>query len=363
MPGKRFTFGDPTITIDGSPVEKEDIDNFVCSSDVDQADMADITLSNLSKYSGKLKANAKIEVKMKLEGESEERLFTGSLNKMKPTRDTHLPSTVNVIAMNKMHDLTRQRVTGTNENLTDKEIISKVCQEAGLTAEFGRHPPTLKHEHLWQPNMSAFDFIRLRAARSGRVCYVEDTKLYFVKRQLDEGPVAQLTFTFEGTGGGGGSNDRGALESFEPQMGAAGQIKKCQVYGWDPVKKEPIVGKFEQSNSPLGNEAGGSAYGDSPNHDVHDVPVRSKQEADEVAESILMERAMNFITGSARSRGNPKLKRDAVVQLKCDDKRYDGKYYIAGVTHTFSRTTTGLGGGAAMGGYSSDFRFQRDAGK
>ena len=59
------------------------------------------------------------------------------------------------------------------------------------------------------------------------VLYVEDKKLYFVKRQLDEGPVAQLTYTFEGMGGGGGSDDRGALENFEPKMSCAGQANKC----------------------------------------------------------------------------------------------------------------------------------------
>jgi len=62
------------------------------------------------------------------------------------------------------------------------------------------------------------------------------------------------------------------------------------------------------------------------------------------------------------ARGNPKIKPGKVVELKCYDARFNGKYYVTGVKHRFNREDgSKIAGGAALSGYRTEFTFKRDA--
>ncbi len=156
--------------------------------------------------------------------------------------------------------------------------------------------------------------------------------------------------------------DKESLENFAPQSNAAAQADEAYCRGWDPDKKEQIVGHFQAEPSSLGSEQGASAFGDKPKLEICDIPVRTKEEADAVAESALTERNMQFITGSLTTKGNPKIKVGTIVQIDANDKRYNGKYYVSGVRHKFSHGASGLGGGSGTGGFMTEVLFQRDAG-
>jgi hypothetical protein len=153
------------------------------------------------------KGGAELVVKMKQEGDSEEIVFQGQLTGFFPSFDTHLPVTVHIRGMNKMHKLTRERRTRTFVNQTEQQIVSKIIQDNGLTPDFGREPPTLFHEHLHQPNQTDLKFLHQRTTRTYRECYVEKDTFYFRKRQKDDGPVAELTYTTEGVDGAEGNTD------------------------------------------------------------------------------------------------------------------------------------------------------------
>ena len=320
------------------------------------------------RFSVKPKGGAELVVKMKQEGDAEEIVFQGQLTGFFPSFDTHLPVTVHIRGMNKMHKLTRERRTRTFVNQTEQQIVSKIIQDNGLTPDFGREPPTLFHEHLHQPNMTDLEFLRQRAARTCRECYVEKDTFYFRKRQKDDGPVAELSYTNEGVDGAEGNTEPGgALESFSPEFATSGQVKKVIVHGWDPAgtsrDAQMLTGKAEASASPLGGEMGASAFGDSPDLHIFDIPVRTREEADLLAKSILEERQMNFITAEAVGLGNAKIKPGCVVKLKTADGRFNGKYYVGGAHFSFAASMTGLGGGKGMGGYKTHIKLKRDAGQ
>jgi phage protein D len=381
----RITSAEIKVKVDGQEVSPNHITSVEVHSDLNQPDMVDICLSNFgdgggdsgggggglggilggifdsiganveaSRFSAKFRPGADLEVMMGLEGESPQRVFLGKVGGTTPSFDTHLPATVNVHGMNDLHKLTRERKTRTYTNQKDQDIVSKIASENGLSPKFGKTPPTLLHEHLHQWNMTDLEFLRLRASRTARNLWVDlDNKtLYYVKYEKDQSPVASLSYTEEG--------DK-SLENFAPQSNAGAQTQKVEVYGWDPAKKEKIVGTYTASASPLGSEPGGGAFGDKPTLNVCDVPVRTKEEADLIAESTCTERNMNFITGSATTKGNAKIKVGTVIEMKTNDERYNGKYYISGVRHSFSHGASGLGGGAGMGGFKTSFSFQRDA--
>lgn len=393
----RISFGDPKITIGGEEIDRKHIASFEVMKDIDQPDHASIILANFGQDSGgggdgggggglfgflmgfleminpnvtgdrfsvKPKGGADLIVKMKQEGDAEETVFEGQVTGFHPSFDTHLPVTVHIRGMNKMHKFTRERRTRTFVNQTEQQIVSKIIQDNGLTADFGREPPTLLHEHLHQPNCTDLEFLRLRAARTCRECYVEKDTFYFRKRQKDDGPVAELKYGNEGTGGSAGG---AALENFTPEFATSGQVNKCTVHGWDPAgasrDAQMLTGKAEASASPLGGEQGSTAYGDSPELHIFDIPVRTREEADLLAKSVLEERQMNFITAEAVTEGNAKVKPGCVVKLKTSDARFNGKYYVGGVHFSFSEGMTGLGGGKGVGGYKMHLKLKRDAGQ
>ena len=184
-------------------------------------------------FSAKPKGGADLVVKMKQEGDSEETVFEGQLTGFFPSFDTHLPVTVHIRGMNKMHKFTRERRTRTFVNQTEQQIVSKIIQDNGLTPDFGREPPTLFHEHLHQPNMTDLEFLRLRAARTCRECYVEKNTFYFRKRQKDDGPVVEVSgrrVTF---------GDRRAVQSVIRDITERRRSERSQVYR--PTRSSSLI--------------------------------------------------------------------------------------------------------------------------
>lgn len=356
-----YSHGIPKVKIGGQEVPRDGLEQFEVHADLDQPDMADVTLTNIGgDNSGQYNPGDEVEISMHHEGETDDLVFKGKVISVHPTFDVHRPPSVMLTAMNELHELARERKTRTYLKQSEKQIIEKVAGEHNLSVDFGTTPPTIVHEHIHQSNQTDLSFLRLMAARSGREVRVQDKVLQYRKRQKDKGPVATLAYGKAGQGGG----EDGGLEYFAPRMSSAKQVKKVTVKGWDPDKKQEIVGEATASGSQLGGSHGGQSRSDAPNLHVHNVPVRSKEEADAVAQSILEERLMDFITGTATARGNAQIKPGTVVMLKCYDQRFQGKYYVTGVKHRFTRNNaTGVAGGAGLGGYRTEFSFKRDAEK
>lgn len=375
---QRITAANIKIKVAGKEINANHITSVEVKSHLNQPDFALVNLANFGdsddggggggsagdrvgsgvsskRFSVTAKEGDDLEIMMGLEGEAPQLVFKGSITGTNPTFDTHLPATTTLHGMNALHKLSRGPKTRTFVNQKDQDIVSKIAQERGLSPNFGKTPPTLMHEHLHQWNQTDLEFLRLRAARTARNLWVDlDNKtLYYVKYEKDQGPVADLNYTEEGDS---------ALENFAPQANSGAQVQKVEVRGWDPEKKQTIVGTYTAAPSSLGSNLGASAFGDSPVLKVSDVPVRTKEEADLVAESKGTERNMKYITGSATTKGNAKIKIGTIVKLTPEDQNYNGKYYVTGVTHTFSHGASGLGGGTGMGGFKTSFEFARDAG-
>ena len=158
-----------------------------------------------------------------------------------------------------------------------------------MTADYGSEPPSTQYEHVYQHNLTDLEFVRMRAARIGFEVPVDDKKLYFRKRSKADSGI-ELKF---GTPG-----DTGVLlERFMPRLSTAQQVSEVKVFGWDPEKKKEIVGSAKAQSASLGDKSGADVA--SAKHKgvlqvAHDSPVSSKEEADNIAKSILNDRMMEL---------------------------------------------------------------------
>lgn len=141
-----------------------------------------------------------------------------------------------------------------------------------------------------------------------------------------------------------GVNPVPALEA-RFRLSTVKQVTSVEVRGWDPKTKKNIVGiaeslsiDFRDTESCLGPEATARAlYGSSTGHKVVivDRPVASKEEADKVAQSVLDQYGLEFITGEAEFEGVPTLRAGHIIRFLGYGDRFDGNYLVTGCQHLF----------------------------
>ena len=149
-----------------------------------------------------------------------------------------------------------------------------------------------------------------------------------------------------------------ALEKFMPRLSTAHQVSEVQglrLGSRSTRRRSSAVAKPQSSK--LGDKHGSAgrrrqAQGRAAGQ--VESPVSSKEEADNIAKSILNDRMMDFITGDGVCRGNPDIKPGIIVTVNVQDKRFDGKYYVTAVRHRYVHAGT-------AGGYRTEFKFRRDA--
>lgn len=340
---------DCSIKLGTDTITGDEVHDVVVESDLDQPDHAVVTLSNLStKYSEKVTEGDDLEVKLGfVSGKDQATVFKGEVVAIEPIWATNSAARVHIRALNQLHRLMRGKKSVSFVNVTDKEIVDKLCQNYGLKADYNGAPPSTKYSHVYQHNLTDLEFLRMRAARIGYEVAVDDKNLYFRKR-VDSDSGIKLVFGVPGDS---------ALERFMPRLSTAQQVSEVKVFGWDPEKKKEIVGSAKPQSSKLGDTSG-SKVADKKHKDVlqvqSDRPVSSKEEADNIAKSILNDRMMNFITGDGVCRGNPDLKPGLIVSIAVQDKRFDGKYHVTAVRHRYVHA-------GPAGGYRTEFKFRRDA--
>jgi phage protein D len=187
---------------------------------------------------------------------------------------------------------------------------------------------TERHKQIEQNQESDWEFLKKLAERNHFELYVDERSvLHFAKPDDSATAVVDLAW---GEG----------LLSFKPEANLAGQIAKVEVYGWDPKRKEKIVGVAR-----AGEESGlqGKSAGQLLKKFVRDPskeptlrlrqPVFTQSEANQRAKAALNERAKQFLTGDAEAIGLPELRPDRNVKLDRLGEKFSKTYYIQQATH------------------------------
>lgn len=207
----------------------------------------------------------------------------------------------------------------------DSEIVAEIARGHGLDSDIDT--TIEKHAKTEQNQESDMDFIKKLAERNNYIFYVRDTVLTFRK------PRDRLAAAVSMKWGAG-------LLSFKPEANLAGQVGGVEVHGWDPIKKEAIVGKAnageETGRTASGQSAadllGGTPGGGRPIQRLRQ-PVFTQAEADTRAKAALNERATKFLTGDGECFGLPEIVPDTTIQLDNLGKPFSTTYYVTEATH------------------------------
>jgi phage protein D len=251
-----------------------------------------------------------------------------------------LPS-LTVRGYDRRHRLQRGCKTRSFVKQKDSEIAAKIAQEAGLSIQV--KDSKVVHDYVLQSNQTDMEFLQERARRIQYEVTVQDKTLRF--QPVANAGSAIFTLTLEDD-----------LVEFYPRLSSVGQISEFNVQGWDPKKKEKILGKAQQnavkpamggtkSGAALVASAFGSAVGV-----VIASPIVTQAEADQVAGAVLNASSLNLITGEGRCIGRPDLRAGQVIKIDGLGKRFSGQYYITSVTHRIGES-----------GYTTNFSVRRNA--
>lgn len=340
-------------------IDENDLVSWSCDLDLGQPDMCSITIRNEHHdYTGgadKVSLGDNVEITA---GEGGTSVFKGEVVGLEPLYKANGENVLVVRSFNRLHRLLRGAKSRTFLNQSDQDIVSTIAGEHGLSPKAGSETK-ITHEHVYQHNQTDLEFLRTRAARIGYDVWVEDKELFFDAPKADKDSGIKLRYGDAET-----SMNQGEvfLKRFAPRMSSAAVVKKVTVRGWDPLKKEEIVGEAQAKASKLGSKNAPSAAGELGKTVTFEVdhPIFSVEEAKAIAEAKLGEAMMGFITGDGDCRGTPEIKPGVVVTVTVNpdqqDDRFNGKYMVVGATHRYSHAKFG-----DLGGYVTSMRFNRDA--
>lgn len=344
------------VKLSGTAVDAKDLVSWVVEQDLGQPDMCTLSVRNEDhRFSGKASPGDTLEV---LAGDDKGTVFVGEIVGVEPVYRADGENVCVFRAFNRLHRLSRGRKSRTFLKQSDKDVVATIAGEHGLSANV-KVDSNIVHDHLYQHNQTDLEFIRLRAARLGCDVWVDDKKLYFSQAELDKDSGIKLRYGDAGESKGSGSV---FIKHFAPRMSAAEIVKKVTVRGWNPEKKEEIVGEATVKSSKLGKKTGSAAAGEFGKTETFQVdhPIFSVDEAKAIAQSKLDAMSQSYIVGEGICRGTSKIKPGIVITatVNPDDAgdRFNGKYFIVGATHRYSNAGVG-----DTGGYVTGIRFSRDA--
>jgi len=232
----------------------------------------------------------------------------------------------------RLHRLDRSSRTRTFQSLTDKQIVEQIAGEYGLTPQVEETGETRTvHPSVVQQNQTDLRFLLERANRIHFELRVEDKTLIFRPAHYTDSPIAFFEWGK-------------SLRSFSPRLSTQGKVNSVTVRGYDPKTKKEIVGRFTSPSAggQSGPEVTEQAFGSG--EEVRErTPVRSQEEADQLAQAIWNDRTRRFLTGSGTMIGLPTLRVGQVIELR-GLGLFNGKYRLTTVNHTLD-----------SGGYSTRF--------
>ncbi|MFN8499771.1 MAG: VgrG-related protein [Anaerolineae bacterium] len=254
------------------------------------------------------------------------KVASGKIVGLEPDLEQGAPSLV-VRGYDLLHKLYRGRHRRSFLGVTDSDLATKLAAEAGLTP--GNIDSTSEvHEYVFQNNQTNAEFLLERARRIGYEVWVEDTRLHFRKPTPNGSPV-RLKWGE-------------TLMSWRPRLSTAEQVNEVEVRGWDPQKKEAVVGRavrgkgapeigIAQPGASIAKEAWGEAK-----IAIVDRFVRSPSEAEKHAQAALDEASSTFVEAEGTCTGNGDIVPGRQVQIEGVGGRFEGMYYVTQVTHVWT---------------------------
>lgn len=255
-------------------------------------------------------------------------LFKGIISGVEPDLSIEMPL-VTIRAYDYSYKLHRRHQRKAFLNVTDGDVVRQLASAAGLTAQVD--DPGIVHPYLFQNNVSHYEFIRERASLNGYDLYVDGDQLFFKRpHQTQPGPALEY-----GT----------SLHRFRPRSTTFEPVTRVTVRGWDPITKREIIGVATQpgglpeiGQSQTGAAMATQAWGSDKTAEffVTHLNVAAQNEADRLAQSYLDELGGSHIEAEGLCNGDARIRLLRQIEVKEVGDRFNGKYTVTGVTHTYS---------------------------
>ena len=299
-----------------------------------------------------LKEGLEVEIQMGHERKgSLETLFKGEITSVEANFGP-MAGTLTIGGYDFSHRLTRGTHTKSfdspdSPNIDSEDVLSSVVSESGsfkgksdnLSIKVSSQANAPLSWNISQLAANSFQFLEELGQGQGLALSTDKNRTLELKDVAPSSPV--LTICREKWTG---YNSTYGLE-VRFKLNTARQVQRVEVRGWSPEEKKNIVGVAEKqtitfaSGGLTASESTGKAlYGADDQGKslvVVNRPVESQEEADNVAQSILDDIAMDFITGEAVIQGDGKLRPGLVVELSGYGERFDGPYLVTGCEHTY----------------------------
>jgi len=276
-------------------------------------------------------------------------VIEGKITGVKGYKKDSARRTFEVSGFDDLQLLTRGRKRRSWENIKDSDIAGIIADECGLGRNFD--DSGIVQPFVVQNNISNLAFLYERARRIGFEVKVIGRDLVFKKpEKADTG----VTLRLDATKGDGAT----ILKTCDFDTSTMNVVDKVVVRSYDPDTAKAIIASSSNVN---GGTMGGSNTGASKSTiantgttiQVSDQPVYSEEEAEKLAESILNQRADNFMTGKGSCEGNSTLKCGSIVKILDVGSELEGEYYLTQVKHELK---AGYGEGF---GYWTSFNVSR----
>jgi uncharacterized protein len=327
-----------------------DITSVTYKDTIDQIDSFEINISNWDdggatykdvkqrkyKYSDQdlFDPGKRIELWMGYYGSNDRnmrKMLTGEITSIRPSFPSSGQPTMVVGGLNILHALRREPQSAAYVQKTDSEIASTIAKR--LNVDFTPAPSASAEErfaYLLQDNQLDIVFLMDRARRIGYDLFVEEPtvtgqkpRLHFQPSLTSRTPSYQLNY---------GST----LLDFQPNLTTARQVGEVTVRGWDAVHKQKIEETVTRKQLNLQIESSVESSFNQRKEVLATVPIRTKEEAKQLAKQTLTNIAKDMIKGTGSTLGLPDLRSGNRVELGGLGTRFSKTYFVTATTHSIS---------------------------
>ena len=258
--------------------------------------------------------------------------------------DPQFPSsgapTIAIRGLDRLHRMRNSPKSRAWKGKTDSDMAKEIAVSHRMDANVDATP--LVNALVPQDNMDDIAFLLERAKRINYEVFVKNDVLHFVRTREGQQPALKLEW---GT----------SLVSFSPSLTLTKQVSKVTVRSWHPKEGRLIEKTADRSKiaalSSGGKNAGQvleEALGEQKEEVITTEQVLSDEDAERLAESVLLRSSYAFVTGQGQTVGLPGLRAGVNIELVGLGKRFDGTYYVTETTHRIDG-----------GGYATSFSVRK----
>jgi phage protein D len=250
-------------------------------------------------------------------GAQKGKVFEGEVVALEPLFRRDLSPSLRVVCQESLHRLALASMTRSFQDVDDKQIVSQIAQEHGLSGD----APAGTATHVLQSNLSDAAFLRRIAQKHGN-------HLRISGKQLIIGPPPR--------GGQISVGPDSGVSRMKVRIKSSSQVSEISVHGWDPLQKREIVGKARaQGETGEGSRShGGGAVLSFAGHEHAPVDAVT---AEAMAKGRMRKIAEGFVTAQVEMLGHPQVAPGAELKFEKLGPPADGTWRVEQAEHSFSK--------------------------